>query len=309
MIAPCFGGIDVGGTAIKWRIVDETGELVDEGQERTSPHDIAVQAPQIAADVARKHPRLAGIGIICPGVVDEGAGRVVFASNLSLAGVELASLVEDATGVSTRLMHDGRAAGLAEGLMGAGRGASSFIMMPIGTGISVALMLGDSLWAGATFCAGEIGHSPIFPEGEACRCGQRGCLEVYASAKGLARRYRNATGADIGARAIERQLGIDPNATRVWDDAVYALAVSLTQLTLTVDPERIIIGGGLSHAGSNLLSPLRERVRAMLKWRDAPPIVGAELAGDAGSWGAAILGAKAAGSTSYMTWRITGDSR
>ena len=116
-------------------------------------------------------PGLVGFGLICPGLVDEEKGAVIYAANLELRGVELARAVEDATGVPAALMHDGRAAGLAEGLLGAGRGASSFLMMPIGTGISVALMLGGSLWSGATFSAGEVGHAPVFPGGESCRCG------------------------------------------------------------------------------------------------------------------------------------------
>ena len=299
-----FAGIDIGGTSIKWMVVDADGRIVGSGEERADRAEAKRQAPQIAARIVDSHPQVAGIGLICPGVVDEAAGTVVFASNLDLAGARLVADVEAATGIPARLMHDGRAAGVAEGLLGAGRGVSSFIMMPIGTGISAALVLGDQPWAGATFCAGEIGHSPVFPHGEECRCGQRGCLEVYASAKGLARRYQEATGVDAGARRVEALLGSDPLADRVWDDAVDALSISLAQLTLTVDPARIIIGGGLSHAGENLLTPLRRGVADLLAWRDAPEIVQAQLGGAAGRWGAAILGARAAGSTAYEQWEV-----
>ena len=300
---PVFAGIDIGGTSIKWMIVDEAGAIATQGNERTDREAVAPQVGRIGARLAGEFPGLVGFGLICPGLVDEEKGAVIYAANLELRGVELARAVEDATGVPAALMHDGRAAGLAEGLLGAGRGASSFLMMPIGTGISVALMLGGSLWSGATFSAGEVGHAPVFPGGESCRCGSRGCLEVYASAKGIARRYEQATGEDIGAKAIEKAVGTDPVATDVWGTAVQALALSLTHMTLTVDVERIIIGGGLSHAGDNLLAPLRAQFASMLTFRDAPEIVRAALGGAGGRWGAAILAARVGGSSYYDRWQ------
>jgi len=300
---PVFAGIDIGGTSIKWMIVDEVGAILTQGSEPTRCEAVAEQVGGIGSRLAHAHPGLVGVGLICPGLVDEDKGTVVYAANLELRGAQLARAVEEATGVPAALMHDGRAAGLAEGLLGAGRGASSFLMMPIGTGISVALMLGNQLWSGATCSAGEVGHAPIFPGGEPCRCGSRGCLEVYASAKGIARRYAQATGEDIGTKAIEKAIGTDPVATEVWETAVRALALSLTHMTLTVDVERIIIGGGLSHAGDNLLAPLREELASMLTFRDAPTIVRASLGGSGGRWGAAILAARVGGSTCYERWQ------
>ena len=168
-LGPVFAGIDIGGTSIKWMIVDEAGTILTQGNESTDREAVAAQVGRIGARLASDYPGLVGFGLICPGLVDEARGIVVYAANLELRGVQLARTVEEATGVPAALMHDGRAAGLAEGLLGAGRGASSFLMMPIGTGISVALMLGDNLWSGATFSAGEVGHAPVFPGGESCR--------------------------------------------------------------------------------------------------------------------------------------------
>jgi glucokinase len=267
-----FAGIDIGGTSIKWMIVDEAGREVDAGAERTDPGRIAEQAPRLVASLVAARPRIAGVGASCPGIIDEDRGRVLYASNLELTDVDLRALLEGAAARPTGLIHDGRAAGLAEGLLGAGRGASSFVMIPIGTGISAAFVLGDLLWAGATFSAGEIGHAPVFHDGELCTCGQRGCLEVYASAKGLARRYATATGEDVGARGVQARLGSDPVADEVWGTAVRALAISLAQLTLGLDPQRFIIGGGLSKAGEVLLAPLRAELAGRLRWREIPDI-------------------------------------
>ena len=160
---PVFAGIDIGGTSIKWMIVDEAGAILTQGNEPTDREAVAEQVGRIGARLASDYPGLVGFGLICPGLVDEESGIVVYAANLELRGVQLARVVEDATGVPAALMHDGRAAGLAEGLLGAGRGASSFLMMPIGTGISVALMLGDNLWSGATLAPAKSGTRPFSP--------------------------------------------------------------------------------------------------------------------------------------------------
>lgn len=158
--------------------------------------------------------------------------------------------------------------------------------------------------AGSTFSAGEIGHAPVVLNGEECRCGQHGCLEVYASAKGIAHRYAQKTGRDIGTRAIEKAIPFDPVAELVWSQAIDAMAMALTQHTLTLDPERIIIGGGLSKAGDAYIQPLRERLSHMLAWRQAPEIVAAELGEMAGLWGAAIVVCRAGGADDYMTWSV-----
>lgn len=299
---PLFAGIDIGGTSVKWMIVDEAGREVDSGAERTDAGRIAEQTRRLAAGLVAARPRIAGLGASCPGIIDEDEGRVLFASNLALEDIGLRRLIEEAAGRPTALLHDGRAAGLAEGMLGAGRSLDSFIMIPIGTGISAAYVFEGRPWAGATFSAGEIGHSPVFPEGEPCTCGQFGCLEVYASAKGLARRYTAASGEEIGARGLQDRLGTDPIADEVWSTGVRALAIALTQLTLGLDPQRFIIGGGLSKAGGVLLDPLRSELAARLHWRPVPEIVRAGLGESAGGWGALIAASRAAGSRCADSW-------
>ena len=114
---PVFAGIDIGGTSIKWMIVDEAGTILTQGNEPTDREAVAEQVGRIGARLASDYPGLVGFGLICPGLVDEARGTVVYAANLELRGVQLARAVEEATGVPTALMHDGRAAGLAEGLL------------------------------------------------------------------------------------------------------------------------------------------------------------------------------------------------
>lgn len=295
-------GMDIGGTSVKWIVVTTTGQVIDSSSAPTEVERISSQVVELCQKVVEAHPQVAAIGISTPGIVDEATGTIVFASNLNLSGVHLGEMLAQATAVPVGVGHDGRNAGLAEGILGAGKGASSFIMIPIGTGISAAIYANSAMIAGCEFSAGEIGHTPIMMDGEPCACGQKGCLEVYASAQGIARRYAARTGRDIGTRAIEDALPVDPVAASVWEDAVTTMAASLAHQILTLDPERIIIGGGLSKAGGVYMDPLRDKVASLLAWRQPPPLVTAQLGDMAGRWGAAIQACRALGRNDYERW-------
>lgn len=297
-----FAGIDIGGTSMKSLVVDCRGRVIRQDTRDTGT-DALSQVSQLAAALVRDHPDIRGIGIVSPGTVDEDKGTIGYASNVSLSGVPIPEAVSASCGRPVKLGHDGRGAGLAENLFGAARGSSSSVVIPIGTGISASLHFPDMVWQGHTFMSGEIGHIPIYVDGEPCACGQRGCTEVYASAKGIAARYEAATGRAVTATEVESLLGSDPNADAVWARAVEALALVLAQLTLTLDPECIVIGGGLSGAGETLLAPLRSSLTSFLKWRRPPTIVASALGPAAGQWGAAVLGCRAAGSECYLDWQ------
>ena len=126
--------------------------------------------------------------------------------------------------------------------------------------------------AGATGRA-ELGHLPVFPEGEWCACGQRGCTETYASAAALSRRYSAASGiSDVPAKdVISRAAAGDP-ADEVFQDAIVALGRALVSYVLLMDPELILVGGGMAASGAALLQPLTREVQAGLAWRPAPAI-------------------------------------
>lgn len=297
-----YAGIDIGGTSVKWIIVNSDGHIVDEGKAISDTENIVEQVAVISVELRQKHPNVESIGVITPGLVDEDNGRVIYASNLALKDTPLAERVVKACALPTVVGHDGRSAGLAEGILGAGKGANSYVMIPIGTGISAAIWTGKHMVSGAQFSAGEIGHVPIVVGGDLCSCGQRGCLEVYASARGIARQYAQMTGKDIGTRAIEKRLGVDPIADQVWEQALRTMALALAQLTFTIDPERIIIGGGLSRAGEIYMSPLRSYVSELMAWREPPKIVTASLGDMAGRWGAVILACQLVNSQVYRQW-------
>ena len=156
--------------------------------------------------------RLRAVGLVVPGVVDAQQGIAVYAANIGWQQLPLRQIVAEAVGLPVILDHDVRAAGLAELELGAGRGLQEVLFVALGTGIAAAVITRGQVSAGATGRAGELGHLPVFPEGEWCACGQRGCTETYASASALSRRYSAASGiSDVPAKdVISRATAGDP---------------------------------------------------------------------------------------------------
>jgi len=231
-------------------------------------------------------------GVAVPGIVDDVDGVAVFSANLGWKDVPLRELLSARLdGAPVALGHDVRAGGLAEGRIGAGNGADRFLFLPLGTGIAGAIGIEGRIEAGAHGYAGEIGHIVVRPGGRECGCGQRGCLETYASAGAVSRAWAAAGGdpdADAAACARAVEAG-DPRALAVWREAIEALADGLvTGLTL-LDPRVLIIGGGLAEAGDTLFGPLRAAVEARITFQKLPLIVPAALGDTAGCLGAGLL--------------------
>jgi glucokinase len=300
-------GVDVGGTTVKAALLDSDG-LEYGDSERPTPRHLgtdAVIATIIGAIVelqARvpEAARLRAVGLVVPGVVDAEQGIAVYAANIGWQKLPLRKLVAEAVDLPVVLDHDVRAAGLAELAWGAARGLQEILFVALGTGIAAAVITRGHVSAGATGRAGELGHIPVFPEGEWCACGQRGCTETYASAAALSRRYRAASGkSDVPAKDVIRRAGAgDPVAERVFNDAITALGRALVTYALLMDPEVILIGGGMAASGAALLQPLTREVQAGLAWRAAPTITNGRFTGDAGRRGAGLL-----------AWRALQESR
>jgi glucokinase len=163
--------------------------------------------------------------------------------------------------------------------------------VPLGTGIAGAIGIGGRVEAGAHGFAGEIGHIVVRPGGAPCPCGQRGCLERYASAAAVSEAWAAACG-DPGADAADCAKAVvsgDPNAVRTWQEAVDALADGLVTALTLLDPRTLIIGGGLAEAGETLFTPLREAVRQRVTFQKLPSVVPAALGDTAGCLGAGLL--------------------
>ena len=237
------------------------------------------------------HGPPAAAGIAVPGIVDEEHGTAVYAANLGWKDVPLRDLLAERLGVPVALGHDVRTGGLAEGRIGAGRGAARFLFVPLGTGIAGAIGIDGRVESGAHGFAGEIGHVVVRPGGTLCPCGQRGCLERYASAAAVSEAWAAAGGTpDAAAADCARAVAAgDPGARRVWQEAVDALADGLVTALTLLDPRTLIIGGGLAEAGEVLFQPLRDAVRRRVTFQKLPSIVPAALGDTAGCLGAGLL--------------------
>ncbi|KGH45662.1 ROK family transcriptional regulator [Modestobacter caceresii] len=305
---PAVLAIDVGGTSMKGAVVTRDGRPVVVERWPTDPATDTVAAiaghlRSLAAAARDQHLDVVGAGVVTPGMLDEASGTVVYASNLDWRDVPLRALLAEATGLPVVTGHDVRTAGLAEQLLGAARGVEDFVLVTIGTGVAAALVTDGRPVTGDGGAAGELGHIPMVPGGEACTCGQSGCLEVYASGAGLARRYAALSGVSLPAEDVVARLGRDADADRVWAEAMQVLAQGLVTATLLLDPTTIVLGGGFTAAGDALLEPVRAGLAAGLAWRSAPPVRVAELGSEAGWIGAAALAFRSAGHADALgTW-------
>ncbi|MDH6139891.1 glucokinase [Kitasatospora sp. GP30] len=286
--------LDIGGTYIKGGVAGPDGILRHTerwftGADR-GPDAVLETVIAAAAQLVREH-RPSAAGIAAPGIVDELAGVSVLAANLGWRHLPVRGWLTDELGLPVALGHDVRAGGLAEARLGAGRGSRNFLFVPVGTGIAAAHMVDGYAQIGSHSRAGELGHLVVRPGGEACPCGGRGCLETIASAAAIARRYAHATGeTDATAKDVgERAAAGDPAAATVWREAIEALADGLAAAITLLDPERIVIGGGLARAGEPYFAPLRAAVAERLSFQTMPQIVPAELGHQAGCQGAALL--------------------
>ncbi|MFI6639595.1 ROK family protein [Streptomyces sp. NPDC050504] len=311
--------LDVGGTGMKAALVGSDGTLLHEARRATGrergPEAVIETIVDFAAELRAVGEERFGTaaeaaGVAVPGIVDAENGIAVYAANLGWRDVPLRDLLSARLGgVPVALGHDVRTGGLAEGRIGAGKGAGRFLFVPLGTGIAGAIGIEGRIEAGAHGCAGEIGHVVVRHGGTECGCGQRGCLERYASASAVTLAWAGASGdpdADAAdcAKAVESG---DPRAVRVWQDAVDALADGLVMALTLLDPDTLIIGGGLAEAGETLFTPLRAAVEERVTFQKLPTIVPAALGDTAGCLGAGLVAWDLAAETNGTTEPVTTD--
>ncbi|MBK3569107.1 MULTISPECIES: ROK family protein [unclassified Streptomyces] len=293
--------LDVGGTGMKAALVGADGELLhrarratgrERGPDAVVEHILGFAAELRAYGEERYGEPASAAGVAVPGIVDAERGIAAYSANLGWRDVPLRDLLAARLGgVPVALGHDVRTGGLAEGRIGAGKGADRFLFVPLGTGIAGAIGIDGRVEAGAHGFAGEIGHIVVRPGGAPCPCGQTGCLERYASAAAVTEAWAAVSG-DPNADAADCAKAVasgDPRAEKVWQEAVDALADGLVTALTLLDPRTIIIGGGLAEAGETLFTPLREAVEARITFQKLPTIVPAALGDTAGCLGAGLL--------------------
>ncbi|MFJ6746674.1 MULTISPECIES: ROK family protein [unclassified Streptomyces] len=293
--------LDVGGTGMKAALAAADGTLLYEARRPTGrergPDEVVETILGFAAELRdiglrRFGTAAAAAGVAVPGIVDEAAGIAVYASNLGWRDVPMRALLSERLGgIPVALGHDVRTGGLAEGRIGAGKDTGRFLFVPLGTGIAGAIGIAGRIEGGAHGSAGEVGHIVVRPGGRECGCGQRGCLETLASAAAIGRDWAAVcgdpqAGAADAAKAVESG---DARARAVWQAAIDALADGLVTGITLLDPQTLIIGGGLAEAGDTLFTPLREAVSRRVTFQRLPSIVPAALGDAAGCLGAGLL--------------------
>lgn len=294
-------GIDIGGTKTDAVALAADGTVAAEHRLATGfgaaavldSAETAVRA--LAAALQTTPEAFATIGVGIPGAVDRVTGRVAHAVNLGLEDLDLGGELSARLGRPVRVENDVNAAALGAWQSLGGGSSDSMAYLNLGTGLAAGLVLGGRLWRGARGVAGEIGHIPVDPAGAVCPCGQRGCLELAASGSGLARSW--AGGDSVGDLFLAAGAG-DPEALAVRDRLVEHVAAAVRLLVLTVDPDRVVIGGGLSSLGEELLGAVRAVLRgwaadsgflAMLDLPDRVEVLPREF--PAAAVGAALVGA------------------
>lgn len=305
-------GVDVGGTRIKAGVVDEQGRVharrtLDTQADR-GPDAVLDRIAGLVGELSREAKSApAGVGIGVPGAVDAPRGIVRAPPNLpGWDEVFLGPRIAEMSRLPAFVDNDANAAALGEQRGGAGRGVSDMVMITLGTGVGGGIVLGGKLFRGWFGTAGELGHTIIEPGGRACGCGQRGCLEAYASAANIARQVVESIRAGEPSRcadALAQRGALDAKdvaaaaaagdalAARIWDNACRYLAVACVNVQHMLNPRRIVLAGGLIAAGAQLLDPIRRHFQDMT-WPavdDKPEIRLAELGDDAGLVGAASL--------------------
>ncbi|MFC8921336.1 ROK family protein [Cellulosimicrobium sp. NPDC057127] len=258
-------GLDVGGTKVLATVLDPEG--ASHGTVRVptvrGPEGVVATAAQAVHDVARRAgvdvASLDGVGVGVPGLVDPDDGSVTHAVNLGVDGARfpLADRLSRAVGgVPVRVDNDLNVAALgAAHVMGAD--GTDLAFLALGTGLAAGIVLGGQVRRGVSGAAGEIGHIPVDPNGPACACGQRGCVEVYASGSALGARWPSRHGRPAPAELFDAAAAGDPEARRIKDEFATAVASAVRILQLTVDVRHVVLGGGVSALGEPLLDAVR----------------------------------------------------
>jgi glucokinase len=313
-------GADTGGTAVKFAVCDAAGAVVASGETATNAHDPRDTLSRLAAAARAALPdggRLAAVGVACAGIVGPRDGHLGRSPNLP--GWQNRDLAADVRAVFGDLpaafVNDVNAAVYGEWRLGAGRGFRHLVMIALGTGVGGGVICNGRLLTGARDAAGEIGHMVLDPAGPLCNCGNRGCLEAYAGAAGLGRRaaelaaapgvagpaFRAAVGDGTGRAELADLHALaaagDATARELFAWAGRALGQAVANCVNVLDPDAVIIGGGVARAGSFILGPCAETARQLImaEASRAVPLLPAALGTLAAARGAAALAADRGG--------------
>lgn len=310
-------GVDLGGTTTKLAFISLYGEVLHKWE---IPTDVSNEGKNITLHIAKSidqkleelgHSKseVVGIGMGAPGPVDLSSGIIFEAVNLGWREpYPLKDLLEVETSLPAVIDNDANCAALGEMWKGAGNGAKDLVCVTLGTGVGGGVIANGDIVHGISGAAGEIGHITSLAEGGApCNCGKTGCLETIASATGIvriAKEVLSSVPANGDLTAVFKETGLvtakdvfdaarrdDVNALKVINTVALHLGIALANIANTLNPEKIVLGGGVSKAGDVLLNPVKEQFlrNSFPRVAQSTEISIATLGNDAGVIGAAWL--------------------
>ncbi|MDA8229603.1 MAG: ROK family protein [Desulfitobacterium hafniense] len=307
-------GIDLGGTKLLAALVDEQGNIVSHKQQLT---DVSGGKEAVISQIARSvkdfmsepwvKDKVKNLGISAAGPVDPLHGRLVQGTNFGWNDAPLKSIFEDMFQIPVCVENDANAAAIAEHRIGAGKGSTDMVYVTISTGIGGGLILGGQLYRGATFAAGEIGHIVVETEGPLCNCGGMGCVESLASGPATARRavarimrderssISELVGGQLERVSAETVYQAAANGDQLAREVVYQsgkyIGIALASVVNILNPQVIVVGGGVSKAGDLLFKPLLENLtcRVMKAQRNSVQVIPAKFGNFSAVLGAALL--------------------
>lgn len=310
-----YVGVDIGGTNIAVGILSESGEIIAHTSVKTlaslGEDSIISRCADAVLGLIKStkinSDEIESVGVGSPGLIDSKSGRVISASNLGFKDTALAEKLGKYLPYKIYLENDANCAALAEAFVGAAKNKESSVTVTLGTGIGCGVVINGALYTGFNGLAGEIGHIIVSDGGEPCSCGRCGCLEAYASATALTRdAKRAAEKSPLIAELAEKNVGEwaraafeaaeqgDPVAKELIDRYVHFLSLGISSVVKLLQPEMVVIAGGVACAGDALIKPLTERVMSLAysagvpgEWRTV--IRAAEIRALSGVIGAAML--------------------
>jgi glucokinase len=304
-------GVDIGGTKVAAGVVDEQGNVIDRERRETPGADVAATEAVMVEVVRalRERHEVCAVGIGAAGWIANDNATVLFSPHLAWRDEPLRADLERHVDVPLVVENDANAAAWAEYRFGVAAGQPVVVVITLGTGIGGALIVDGTVFRGAYGIACEYGHMTVVPDGRLCACGNRGCWEMYASGRALARDARElANDSPVAAARMVALAGSieaidgpvvsraaaegDPAARSICTTMGRWLGRGMASLAATLDPSMFVVGGGVSAAGELLLGPAREEFRHTLTGRGFRPFAAVEpvaLGPDAGLIGAADL--------------------
>jgi glucokinase len=299
-------GVDLGGTNLRTALLSLDGDILDKRKEATNAADgwkkvVARLVDNITKqrDIAiQRGLRVTAVGVGAPGVIRMDTGVVVKSPNFpDWNNLPLRDELEKALRIPVVIENDANAAALGEQWRGAGRGINSMILLTLGTGVGGGIVLDNKIWQGADGMAGEVGHMTLVPDGRQCGCGNTGCLEMYASARGIVQSYREASGTLeytssselTSAQIYQKARNGERIARQVMKDMGSMLGIGIANLINIFNPNMIVIGGGVKEAWDLFIGATHEEImkRAFQVPAERTEIVPSLLGDDAGMIGAA----------------------